>query len=97
MMIDILVMGFAKQIADYCGYKNAKSFAARYLKPLLESGQLKMTLLGTLRLIPHFGQGKTLSLRWGGRWMIAFIPHSEFRIPHSGRARENYPLYLSQR
>ena len=32
-----------KEIADYCGYKDAKSFAARYLKPLLESGQLKMT------------------------------------------------------
>lgn len=33
-----------KEIADYCGYKDAKSFAARYLKPLLVSGQLKMTL-----------------------------------------------------
>lgn len=33
-----------KEIADYGGDKNAKSFAARYLKPLLESGQLQMTL-----------------------------------------------------
>ena len=33
-----------KEIAEYCGYKDVKSFAARYLKPLLESGQLKMTL-----------------------------------------------------
>ena len=33
-----------KEIAEHYGYKDAKSFSARYLKPLLESGQLKMTL-----------------------------------------------------
>ena len=32
------------EIAAYCGYKDAKSFSSRYLKPLLESGKLQMTL-----------------------------------------------------
>ena len=32
------------EIAAHCGYKDVRSFAARYLKPLLESGQLRMTI-----------------------------------------------------
>lgn len=31
-------------IAEHCGYKNTKGFTLRYIKPLLESGQLRMTL-----------------------------------------------------
>lgn len=34
------------EIAEHCGYKNTKGFTARYLKPLLESGQLQMTIPG---------------------------------------------------
>lgn len=34
------------EIADHCGYKNTKGFTARYLKPLLESGLLQMTIPG---------------------------------------------------
>ena len=33
-----------KEIADYCGYKDLRYFAAVYLKPLLESGRLTMTI-----------------------------------------------------
>ncbi|MDO5111559.1 MAG: ATP-binding protein [Clostridia bacterium] len=33
-----------KEIADFCGYKDLRSFAARQLKPLLESGKLSMTI-----------------------------------------------------
>ena len=33
-----------KEITEYCGYKDVRNFTASYLKPLLESGQLKMTL-----------------------------------------------------
>ena len=33
-----------KEIAAYCGYKDVKNFASRYLKPLLDNGSLKMTL-----------------------------------------------------
>jgi len=32
------------EIAEHCGYKNSKSFTLRYLKPLIETGQLRMTL-----------------------------------------------------
>ena len=32
------------EIAAHCGYKDVRNFAARYLKPLLESGQLRMTI-----------------------------------------------------
>ena len=31
------------EIANHCGFKDIKHFTARYLKPLLESGQLRMT------------------------------------------------------
>ena len=34
------------EIAEYCGYKNTKGFTTRYLKPLLESGLLQMTIPG---------------------------------------------------
>lgn len=34
------------EIVDHCGYKNTKGFTARYLKPLLESGLLQMTIPG---------------------------------------------------
>ena len=33
-----------KEIAEYCGYKDVKSFAARYLRPLLDEGRLKLTI-----------------------------------------------------
>ena len=32
------------EIADYCGYKNNKNFTKKYLRPLLDSGTLKMTI-----------------------------------------------------
>lgn len=32
------------EILAHCGFKSTKSFTMRYLKPLLESGQLKMTI-----------------------------------------------------
>ena len=32
------------EIAEYCGYKNTKNFTKRYLRPLLDSGTLKMTI-----------------------------------------------------
>lgn len=32
------------EIMEYCGYKNAKNFTQNYLKPLLVSGKLKMTI-----------------------------------------------------
>lgn len=31
-------------IVDYCGYKDRRRFADRYIKPLLESGALEMTI-----------------------------------------------------
>ena len=34
------------EIANYCGFKDIKYFAAHYLKPLLENGQLQMTIPG---------------------------------------------------
>ena len=33
------------EIAEHCGYKNTKNFTQKYLRPLLDSGMLKMTLL----------------------------------------------------
>lgn len=33
-----------EEIASYCGYKNTKSFTRRYLQPLLQSGQIQMTI-----------------------------------------------------
>ena len=33
-----------KEIAEHCGYRDVKSFSTKYLKPLLESGKLKMTI-----------------------------------------------------
>ena len=33
-----------KEITEFCGYKDTRSFTSHYIKPLLESGQLKMTL-----------------------------------------------------
>lgn len=32
------------EIAEHCGYKNTKNFTNRYLRPLLDTGSLKMTL-----------------------------------------------------
>ena len=32
------------EIAEHCGYKNTKNFTHKYLRPLLDSGMLKMTL-----------------------------------------------------
>lgn len=32
------------EIAEHCGYKNTKNFTQKYLRPLLDSGILKMTL-----------------------------------------------------
>ena len=32
------------EIANYCGYKNTKNFTKKYLRPLLDSGTLKMTI-----------------------------------------------------
>ena len=32
------------EIAEYCGYKNTKSFTKNYFRPLLEKGQLQMTI-----------------------------------------------------
>ena len=32
------------EIAKFCGFKDIKHFTAHYLKPLLESGQLRMTI-----------------------------------------------------
>lgn len=34
------------EIANHCGFKDIKYFAAHYLKPLLENGQLQMTIPG---------------------------------------------------
>ena len=33
-----------KEIAEYCGYKDIRSFAANYLRPLLDEGKLKLTI-----------------------------------------------------
>lgn len=33
-----------KEIAEYMGYKDAKSFGIRYLAPMLKSGRLEMTI-----------------------------------------------------
>lgn len=32
------------EIAEHCGYKSTKNFTQKYLRPLLDSGMLKMTL-----------------------------------------------------
>ena len=32
------------EIAEHCGYKNTKSFTKRYMRPLLDNGQLQMTI-----------------------------------------------------
>ena len=34
------------EIANHCGFKDIKHFTAHYLKPLLESGRLQMTIPG---------------------------------------------------
>lgn len=33
-----------KEITEFCGYKDTRNFAARYLNPLLESGKIQMTI-----------------------------------------------------
>lgn len=33
-----------KEITEYMGYKDVKSFSKRYINPLCESGQLQMTI-----------------------------------------------------
>ena len=33
-----------KEITEYCGYKDSKSFGARYIQPLLVAGRLSMTI-----------------------------------------------------
>ena len=32
------------EIMEHCGYKNAKNFTQNHLRPLIESGQLQMTI-----------------------------------------------------
>ena len=32
------------EIAEHCGYKNTKGFTKRYSRPLLDNGQLQMTI-----------------------------------------------------
>ena len=32
------------EIAEHCGYKNTKGFTKGYLRPLLDNGQLQMTI-----------------------------------------------------
>ena len=32
------------EIATHCGYKNTKNFTQKYLRPLLDSGALRMTI-----------------------------------------------------
>lgn len=32
------------EIMEFCGYKSIKNFTVRYINPLIESGQLKMTI-----------------------------------------------------
>ena len=34
----------AKEIAEYCGYKSVDRFKRNYLKPLVDSGKMKMTI-----------------------------------------------------
>lgn len=31
-------------IAEHCGYKNTKNFTQKYLRPLLDTGKLRMTI-----------------------------------------------------
>ncbi|NCB02785.1 MAG: hypothetical protein EOM67_11555 [Spirochaetia bacterium] len=33
-----------KEITEHCGYKDMRHFSAQFLKPLLESGKLQMTI-----------------------------------------------------
>lgn len=33
-----------KEILEYCGYKNARSFREKYINPLLKDEKLKMTI-----------------------------------------------------
>jgi ATP-dependent DNA helicase RecG len=33
-----------KEITEHCGYKDMRHFSSNFLKPLLESGRLQMTL-----------------------------------------------------
>ena len=46
----------AKEIAEFCGYKGIDRFKRNYLKPLLESGKIIMTLKNryqkTILIIP---------------------------------------------
>ena len=35
---------FKAEIAAHCGYKNTKNFTQKYLRPLLNSGQIQMTI-----------------------------------------------------
>lgn len=32
------------EIAEHCGYKNTKNFTQKYLRPLLDTGKLQMTM-----------------------------------------------------
>lgn len=32
------------EIVDYCGYKDRRRFTDKYLKPLLKTGELEMTI-----------------------------------------------------
>lgn len=34
----------AKEIAEYCGYKSVDRFKRNYLKPLVDNGEIKMTI-----------------------------------------------------
>ena len=45
MIIDFCLTPHSKaEIAEHCGYKNTKNFTQKYLRPLLDSGVLKMTI-----------------------------------------------------
>ena len=46
----VAILAFCKvprskaEIMEHCGYKNAKNFTQLHLRPLIESGQLQMTI-----------------------------------------------------
>ena len=45
MIIEFCLIPHSKaEIAEHCGYKNTKNFTQKYLRPLLDSGVLKMTI-----------------------------------------------------
>lgn len=61
------------EIADYCGYKNNKNFTKKYLRPLLDSGTLKMTIPNK----PNSRNQKYITVRteWNKKQDIGFHPY----------------------